>query len=480
MKALAQSTILLALALLLVGCGSSSSDPVGETPGNGNGNGNSNGSGNGEEPPVTVELDPFDSGLHLIPNPPPEPTPHDSIPDGENVFFVAPDGSDNNPGTEEQPLRSIPLAVEMVGPGDVIVLRGGVYHEDDTVNIRGVDGTAEARITLINYPGETPILDFSAQESGRGLRLWGDYWNIVGVKVRYAAHNGINIEGNHIRLERCVSYGNEDTGVHISGYGSYNLVMNCDSYKNVNARDPVGNRADGFTAKGDRLGAGNMFYGNRAWNNSDDGFDFWESDSTIILYNNWAFDNGNPDVFEYREDLLERLDMTFAEFQSAFTGGGNGFKLGRTDENGNHVVYRNMAFDNTRGNAHKGFDQNSNSGTILLVNNTAYNNGRNFAFSGRNVLANNLALVGIHDVGGANTQVTNSWDLDDVTIDESHFVSTDTSLALEPRNPDGSLPDTDLFKLAPGSALINAGTDPQEGLPFNGSAPDIGAREFSE
>ncbi|MFQ6036902.1 MAG: ankyrin repeat domain-containing protein [Sedimentisphaerales bacterium] len=44
------------------------------------------------------------------------------------------------------------------------------------------------------------------------------------------------------------------------------------------------------------------------------------------------------------------------------------------------------------------------------------------------------------------------------------------------RNPDGSLPESDFLRLAPGSDAIDAGTD--VGLPFVGKAPDLGAFEY--
>jgi len=46
------------------------------------------------------------------------------------------------------------------------------------------------------------------------------------------------------------------------------------------------------------------------------------------------------------------------------------------------------------------------------------------------------------------------------------------------RKSDGSLPDIDFFKLVSGSDLRNAGID--LGLPYNGSAPDLGPFESVE
>ena len=49
-------------------------------------------------------------------------------------------------------------------------------------------------------------------------------------------------------------------------------------------------------------------------------------------------------------------------------------------------------------------------------------------------------------------------------------------LLLAQRNEDGSLPNIDYLYLKSTSDLIDKGID--VGLPFNGSAPDIGAFEF--
>jgi hypothetical protein len=57
-------------------------------------------------------------------------------------------------------------------------------------------------------------------------------------------------------------------------------------------------------------------------------------------------------------------------------------------------------------------------------------------------------------------------------------VSVDTSVASALRNPDGSLPPSDPFRLAKGSKLIDAGT--KVGLPFSGTLPDLGAFESTQ
>jgi MYXO-CTERM domain-containing protein len=82
----------------------------------------------------------------------------------------------------------------------------------------------------------------------------------------------------------------------------------------------------------------------------------------------------------------------------------------------------------------------------------------------------------------------NTWDLNIVPAAKDFLSITDTSvggtgqaiettsLALGPRQADGSLPNVDFLKLAAGSAMIDKGTNVQ--LPFVGAAPDLGAYEY--
>ncbi|WP_341936294.1 right-handed parallel beta-helix repeat-containing protein [Marinimicrobium sp. C2-29] len=405
--------------------------------------------------------------LSLLPEVP-TPTAPDTLPDGENTYFVSPDGSDDLAGTEADPFATLSHATRQAQPGDVIVMRGGEYFQTDTIQIRAPDsahGTEEAPIIVIAHPGETPILDFEGQPLGNhGVRLDTDYWHLIGLTIRNAGHNGLGLEGSHNRLERLVVHDSYDTGINVGGLAAHNLIMNCDSYRNFDyAEERVGQDADGFGAKGNRLGEGNVFYGNRAWQNSDDGYDFWEAENTIVLYNNWAFNNGDPDAFGN---------------PSNFDGNGNGFKVGRSEEDRNsHILYRNLAFDN-RGpfDDSKGFDQNSNRGKLLVAHNTAYNNGRNFTFpTGDHIIRNNASLDGSNSVLNRSDQVNdNSWQLDG-DLSASDFISLDTQAAYGERQADGSLPDIDLLKPAPDSILIDAGFDLE--VPHEGEAPDIGAYE---
>ena len=413
-----------------------------------------------------------------------EPEPlnvfYGQIPAAENVYFVATDGDDDNDGTEESPFATVERAIEEVRRGDVIVIRGGVYYYEETLRIQSPSGFTDELITLTAYPGEVPILDFSQmprQRNNHGIRLNAGWWHVIGITVRHAAHNGIRMDGSFNVLEQVTAYGNHDTGIHMAGGASYNLIKNSDSFHNFNydtARTPrIGNNADGFGAKTPSLGPGNRYYGCRSWENSDDGYDFWEAPHTIVVENSWAFGNGDESVFaDY-------------DYDGSFDGNGNGFKLGGNFTHTPHIVRNSMAFDNfgSSGNA-KGFDYNNNWGAMTLEHNTAFNNGRNFIFpvpplEGQSVYLNNLSFRPTNNHAQLYPFETvehgNSWQFEEEVTAEM-FVSLDTEAAKGPREHDGSLPDIDLLKPVAGSFLTDGGV--KIGRPFFGDAPSIGAFEL--
>src|SRR5690606_4903977 len=128
----------------------------------------------------------------------------------------------------------------------------------------------------------------------------------------------------------------------------------------------------------------------------------------------WAFDNGRHQ------------------------GDGNGFKLGRSRGGDNHIVDHNLSFRNRA----SGFDDNVNSTSITLTKNTAYaNGGVDFRFNyGSHVLVDNIAYGGRGLSINGQSDSSNTWNLN-VTVSDSDFVSTDSSLALRARKANGDLPD---------------------------------------
>ncbi|MDW6093846.1 RICIN domain-containing protein [Vibrio rhizosphaerae] len=365
-------------------------------------------------------------------------------------------------------LAGLLAAIDDAKAGDVIYMRGGTYYASETIKIKH-SGTASKAIVLSAYPGDKrPVFDFSAmseKSTNRGFQLSGDYWHLYGFDIKKAGDNGMYLTGSHNTIEFMKFYDNSDTGLQISSGAAYNFIKNSDSYYNA---DSTLENADGFAAKL-TVGSGNYFYGCRAWNNLDDGFDGYLRDNgssvTTTLEYTWMIRNG------YQKNGVKGA------------GDGNGFKTGGSD--GKDLAH-NGVYINTisAGNTADGYDQNSNRGTVTIYNAIAYGNNRNFGLgdgSSRQLknltIKNSISLDGDNrdKFGAGSTNITNNSWQDGLSFSSSDFASINIDDLLAERQSDGSLPVVQFFHLKSGSELIDAGTD--VGLNYNGKAPDLGSFE---
>ena len=322
------------------------------------------------------------------------------------TLYVAPGGSAGASGTQSDP-TTLASAIDRITPGGTIYLRGGTYHHSQTVTIpAGNNGTSGDRTELAAYPGETPVLNFSAQSessSNRGLAVNGSYWHVKGIVVERAGDNGIFVGGSNNVFERTVTRYNRDTGLQLSRmtsdtpssqWPSNNLILGAESHDNA---DSDGEDADGFAAKL-TSGPGNVFRYAVSHNNIDDGWDLYTKDDTgaigaVTIEDSLAYENG-----------------TLSNGGQAGNGDRNGYKLGGEDIAVNHVVRRSIAYDNGK----HGFTYNSNPGSMTVSNNLSVDNAeRNFNFdAGSSVFRNNTSCrsgSGTNDRIVGNTDSTNQF-----------------------------------------------------------------------
>ncbi|TWU30467.1 Pectate lyase L precursor [Bythopirellula polymerisocia] len=399
---------------------------------------------------------------------------------GAAEFFIAPGGSNGNPGSLGNPWGTFDYAIDNINPGDTLFVRGGTYNLNSRIQIRSDEGgTLASPINIWSYPGESPILDFDSmsnglwgQSSGRGIQLddGADYVSLKGLTIQNARDNGIWSGANYGTFEQIVTRWNGDSGMQLSGFAAHNQIINTDSYENY---DPSANgeNADGFAIKFNDLGPGNTVRGSRAWGNSDDGWDMWGSNGGALVEDSWSFDNGKLLPQFFAKDALEANNLTAGNF----AGDATGFKLGQ--DGGAHVLNRVLAWENNNG-----IDINGNGTGVIVNNSVGFNNNRNWYFDetsaetqNLHVLKNNISYDGnSSDVFLSGViHSFNTWN--GISVNAADFLSLDDTLARGPRNPDGSLPISDFLRLVSTSNLIDAGTD--VGLAFNGLAPDLGAFE---
>lgn len=313
---------------------------------------------------------------------------------GECRVWLAPNGSDTAAGTEAAPVATLQKAYDLMcpmvsgaangaecsGPAPrSVCIKPGTYTSATRLELRKTRmGTATNRLIIQGAPGVTlaqrPVLDFRTQprlacnanpsDGNRcGISVNAHYVTIKNLIVRGANDSGIEMQGIEGILENVVTYENADTGVFIHSGDPFtpqaknNVVRNCDSYANNDVQCD-GENADGFAIK-EGTGTGNAFIGCRAWNNGDDGYDFFAWTSPVRLENSWAMD------------------------QTRTTGGsesdGNGFKLGGDGVSAVHVLSALFATGNVNGSNGEGFTRNSNPASMSCSGCASWGNTGNGA-----------------------------------------------------------------------------------------------------
>ena len=424
--------------------------------------------------------------------------PYKPIPEATGkIYYISPSGNDETgDGSVAKPWYNIAVAYAAAQAGDHIVCKGGTYKiskygTDGKLTVRmNKVGTAANPIVIRCADGEKPVFDFEQQlldcnkqtskVGDRGILLSGDYHIIFGIHIMHAADNGIKLEGNHNRIERCEFSYNLDTGIQLgfghnfsdSGFGSsndgshcaYNDIIDCDSHHNCDCDANYGSDADGFACKMHN-GKGNRFIRCRAWRNSDDAWDLYETDYDVILAECWAWKSGEASDHTWVKEYITT--------SASFSGNGNGIKLGGNGSGGSskgvHYAFNCIAFGCNKSGSVKGFDCNSHKGGHVLVGCLGFDNGYDYMFesggdNAKTFYYNNICLgkqeisVGTDDYNAITAEMSKlGWTHNLVTgISADDFISLDEDEAIKPRSIDGSYP-RKFGRLASDSQMVDAG-----------------------
>jgi len=281
--------------------------------------------------------------LPLLPTAEPAGDPGDTgdgsgDPVDPNAIYVATTGSDTTgDGSSGNPYRSLTKAATDITVGGTIYLRGGTYNTigadvyytnlvaTDTISDLDLRGKASEanRLTIRSYPGESAILDGSnhswyPRTAGDGnsvayaymMRLIGEYVDLKYLEIKNGVGAGIALIGNNNTIQHVTCHHNHSDGIYIQG--SYNWILDYDGHHNYsienggNTADAIkmvdnGSQAEAFFGAGART-IGNTIRRCRAWLNSDDGFDLWSAEDTLIEYclaaNNGYDSTGNGEGFK--------------------------------------------------------------------------------------------------------------------------------------------------------------------------------------
>jgi hypothetical protein len=405
------------------------------------------------------------------------------LPSWGTTYYVSNSGDDANSGTSTtsawKTIGKVQSYLSNLRPGDsVLFQRGGIWYEE--LDINNVNGSSIARITFGNYgSGNLPIIDGGGSLSGftvpngrrwciGGINSEMSYITIDGFECRYTSSYGIAFEnvtsgsvGNIVQNSYVHDTGNGDTGYYNSlEFTDYN--NNADGTKFLNNK--VGNcyGHNCIEIHGDT--GSPLIQGNECYYWSHNCIDMHDVQGALVD-SNVVHDGTGIETYS-DSNYLENYGVPYT-----------------VDVTWTHnVVYGNFPGPTT----YSAFQCQDAGGPVIChaYNNTVYTTSTNIVSFFGGSSSNNLSNVSIYvennifymplGRGGVGYVV---WDYnDDVEISPigPHDLNVDplfvNSGALTFRLRFLS------FRLRFMSPVIDKGTN--VGLPYNGSAPDMGAFEF--
>ena len=414
-----------------------------------------------------------------------------SVIDGDNNNngqYVSAQGGSNGPWKD----------IYMFNPsfrGDgqyIIYVRGGIYSTLDAelafVAVKGPYGDSSKRKALIGYPGETAELN--ALAASRGVLYQANY-DPYG-RSRYFTFSKINVSGGtgafgiwgdyhrvvgcHMKDMRELAWSGVimvDNATHARIYG--NRFENCgyDSYKhNIYVKSHL------YTIGGSPDSTCQYVY--IGWNEFDSPYAIDNHGGTIFLstqgyaynighYTNhvWIHDNyfhdGNMDFLYTSDNYLVHYIYVHRNIFKGGTSGLAGIVI--PQQSLNFEFYNNVFYQ--IGGAGKpmifmGYDPSSSPSNPVFINNIWYGlPGQSFLM----LESGNQTLTSDHDL---------YYDADGITeLPAAGNIVLSNAVAANPLLAD---PPNGNFSPQSSSPVIDAGIN--VGLPYNGSAPDIGAIEY--
>jgi autotransporter-associated beta strand protein len=403
-------------------------------------------------------------------------------------WYISPSGQDSNPGSQSAPFATLMKAQSVAHSGDIVLINGGTYYPTNQFPVESgvyvpVNLITNSGVAYEAMPGTRPVFNFSLVNP-TGLRT-AAFW-VIANNVTFQGFDVVGVQENITTVNnQSVGFANwgcnfctwnqvnvhdaDCVGIYFEELDASNLVYRCDCYNLAGINSFSYGNADGFGCHVSAGGKGNIFREDRAWNDSDDGYDCINCYESVTFDHCWSYMNGNNG------------------------GNGNGFKVGgwaSTAQNQianpipNHTVIGCFAVGN---NGNAGFYANHQCAGPGIptgwTNNTAYHNvvGYNMLQRTPPDYSSSSAETDSNDIAGTNELMhfnlvygdtsadienfnisgsmvsSNSWTESGVTVSGSDFVSLSINQITNARAPDGSLPVITLMHPVTGDPLTGLG-----------------------
>ena len=267
-------------------------------------------------------------------------------------LYVAPRGSNSNPGTQNAPWRSIAKALSAARPGDTVVFRAGTYGARGTVATAETSGTAKAPITFKGQPGRPrPRILGHLKITGSYLRFSGFLFDGPTGQVKEITTENpkgeeveVAIDGDHDTISDSEIRGSDwHAGIFLSGADDVTIVGN---YIHDNGdTDPCCYRFQKNASHGIYFDSGSGVIANNVIeDNLARGVQLYPSPSHVLVAYNTIVHNGRAGVIVSNDAANNTIANNIVA-----DNGDTGVRSNSLTGTGNLVI-NNLAWHNSHGN----------------------------------------------------------------------------------------------------------------------------------
>lgn len=414
------------------------------------------------------------------------------------TYYVAPDGDDDNPGTLEDPWRTIGMAAGTITAGDTVLVREGVYTERVVPLYSG--NSSEERIVYMAYPGETPTID------GTGIAMPGGMGGLVEISgVSHIVFDGFEVRNAGTEDNHCGILIDASSAVTVRNCHTYNTVSSGIGVWDCSVVTLHGNEVELACNDGEQecitVAGTNVFtvsdnhvHDSGPGSIGGEGIDIKDGSSTGSVHGNIVHDINRIGI--YLDAWDQRTDLISVYGNIVYNTADDGFAI--ASEAGGLLtgisIYNNIAY----GNANSGISVASWGepvpshpiSDVTIINNTFYGNGSQGWGVGislenpdadditirNNILSQNLYAQILVEETGTGLQVDHNLFFGTGTPYGSSYIT---------ENPDLVDPSSGDMHLQSSSPAIDAGSS--EGAPADdfegnsrpqGAEYDMGAYEY--
>lgn len=378
------------------------------------------------------------------------------------IFYVSSsEGSDSNPGTENQPWATIQKAADTIAPGDTVYIKAGTYQRFIVTK----SGTASSPITYKAFPGD----EQKAVITGASLRVEGAKHIIIDGLASININSSIAIFIDNSEYITIKNY-------KINKVNAVGIKCMSSSFIDIINSEISETGLGGIIGEGIYLGQGGSsdaetfchdvtIRGNHLYKLRGEAVDVKDESYNVIIEGNVIHDihnslNDEPAITlnpsnglnEIKNHII-RNNIIYRITNSSSQKMGNGIYV--YDD---ALIYNNIIYDNSDyGIRIRGYGN----GTVKIYHNTIFGNG--------------VAPIGgdVDGRGGLSTDIRNN-----IGPTQSGNITFSRDLFVDADNGD--------YHLKSGSVAIDAGVDLGITTDFDGhlrpagAGPDMGAYEFIE